>query len=192
MPWCAVTLVPAIRNFFGKTEVFLTPVTGITVCVPSMETTPLAARSVIVAADDDEDDVELMRMLFRKAGVSHPFEVFANGEDVIAALKNAMMSAIALPLLCFLDVKMPALTGHDVLHWIRQHRELDQIPVVMLTSSEHPADVEQAIRNGAQCYLAKYPHPSVLQQVIAEAERFANGVSASDCFRIAANLLLRP
>lgn len=156
-----------------------------------MDPLQLAQRSVIVAADDDPDDVDLLQMLFRRAGIGYRFEVFSRGEDVIAALLGAMRSAIAMPLLCFLDVKMPAMTGHDVLRWIRQQRELDAIPIVMLSSSEHPADVEQATANGAQCYLAKYPQPSVLQQVIAEAERFAKGAPAAECFRMAANLLLR-
>lgn len=158
-----------------------------------MSTAPADLRTVIVAADDDEDDVDLLRLLFRKAGVNHPFEIHRRGEDVIAALGRVIEQAAtaAVPLLCFLDVKMPAITGHDVLRWIRQHRFLDPMPVVMLSSSEHPTDVEQAAENGAQCYLAKYPQPSVLQEVIAEAERFAGGKPAAACFQLPTNLLRR-
>lgn len=112
---------------------------------------------------------------------------------MIAALRQVVepTANVPMPLLCFLDVKMPAMTGHDVLRWIRSHRQLDPMPVVMLSSSEHPTDVELAAENGAQCYLAKYPQPAVIQQVIAAAERFANGIPAAECFRIEPNLLLR-
>jgi hypothetical protein len=53
--------------------------------------------------------------------------------------------------------------------------------------------VKQAAKNGAQCYLAKYPHPSVLKRVIEEAERASrSGASAAqEWFGLSANLLLR-
>lgn len=151
---------------------------------------PPQPRSVIAAVDDDEDDIDLMRMLFRKAAIRNPFHVYQRGEEVIAALSALKDSAHpVLPLLCFLDVKMPAMNGHDILKWIRAQPELNGMPVVMLSSSEHPTDVERAAENGAQCYLAKYPQPAVLRQVIEEAERFVNGAPAGECFRLPANLL---
>jgi hypothetical protein len=60
----------------------------------------------------------------------------------------------------------------------------------MLSSSEHPDDIKQAAQNGAQCYLTKYPQPAVLREVIDEAERFALGAPASECFRLPCNQLL--
>jgi CheY-like chemotaxis protein len=150
----------------------------------------MASGRVIVAADDDEDDIDLLRLLFRKAGIKHSFEVFRKGEDVIAALTASIeASAASLPLLCFLDVKMPAMNGLDILRWIRGQPALDRLPVVMLSSSDHPADVEAALRLGAQCYLAKYPQPAVLQAVVTAAERYATGATANECFAIPANLL---
>lgn len=152
-------------------------------------------RSVIIAADDDEDDIDLMRLLFRKAGISQPVEFYRRGEDLIAALTAMMAKSVqvVMPLLCFLDVKMPTVTGHELLRWIRSHPQLDGLAVVMLSSSEHPEDVRQAADNGAQCYLAKYPHPSVLKRVLDEAERMSmNGVQVcKEWFGLPANLFLR-
>jgi CheY-like chemotaxis protein len=151
-------------------------------------------RSVILAVDDDEDDIDLMRLLFRKAGVTHPVEVYRQGEDLIESLSAVIAkSEDAVPLLCFLDVKMPTINGHELLRWIRQQPQLDQLAVVMLSSSEHPEDVKQAAHGGAQCYLAKYPHPSVLKGVLDEAERMSsNGAeTAREWFGLPANLLLR-
>jgi len=151
-------------------------------------------RSVILAVDDDDDDIDLMRLLFRKAGVTHPVEVYRQGEDLIAALTALIAKAAeAVPLICFLDVKMPGITGHEVLRWIRQHSQLDRLAVVMLSSSEHPDDVKRAAEGGAQCYLAKYPHPSVLRRVLEEAVNLGrNGnVLAKEWFGLPANLLLR-
>jgi CheY-like chemotaxis protein len=154
---------------------------------------PTASRRVIVAADDDEDDIDLLRLLFRKAGIKHSFEVFRKGEEVIAALTASINeSSSSPPLLCFLDVKMPAMNGLDILQWIRDQPALERLPVVMLSSSDHPADVEAALRLGAQCYLAKYPQPAVIQAVVAAAERYATGASANECFTMPSNLLRQP
>lgn len=152
-------------------------------------------RSVILTVDDEEDDIDLMRLLFRKAGVTNPLEVYRKGEDLITSLSGLMEKSVqaVLPLLCFLDVKMPTVNGHELLRWIRQHRQFDSISVVMLSSSEHPEDVKQAAKNGAQCYLAKYPHPTVLRRVLEEADRLSRtGVLvAKEWFGLPANLLLR-
>ena len=158
-----------------------------------METVPTQPRDVIIAVDDDDDDIDLMRLLFRKAGVSHPIQVYRRGEELVAALmqKLAKSGKAALPFLCFLDVKMPSMSGHDLLRWIRSERRLDSMSVVMLSSSEHPVDVKQAAECGAQCYIAKYPQPAVLKRVVEEAERLSINGAAKEWFGLPANLLLR-
>ncbi len=149
--------------------------------------------SLIVGADDDADDVDLLRILLRKAGIDHPTHFYRQGEEIVAALGELIESSLKkaiCPLLCFLDVKMPAMNGHDVLKWIRSQPALDLLPVVMLSSSDHPDDIKQAAQNGAQCYLTKYPQPAILREVIDEAERLALGAPAAECFRMPTNLLL--
>lgn len=164
-----------------------------------METySSIPPRSVILAVDDDEDDIDLMRLLFRKAGVSFPMEIYRRGEDLMDAL-TALVGNVrksveaAFPLLCFLDIKMPSISGHEVLRWIRQQPELNALAVVMLSSSEHPEDIRRAADGGAQCYLAKYPQPLVLKRVLDEAQRISDsGVAiAQEWFGLPANLLLR-
>jgi CheY-like chemotaxis protein len=157
-----------------------------------MSPSGIDAAGVIVAVDDDADDVDLLRLLLRKAGIDQPIQFYRDGEDLIAALSAIVENSIKSirPLLCFLDIKMPAMTGHDVLRWIRSQRALDPVPIVILSSSDHPSDIKQAAEAGAQCYLAKYPQPGILKEVIHEAERFALGAPADECFRMPTNLLL--
>ena len=159
-----------------------------------METTFTQPRSVILSVDDDEDDVNLMKLLFRKASITHPVEVYQRGEDVIGTLSTLLkksVKAAMMPLLCFLDIKMPGMSGHEVLQWIRKHPQLDPISVVMLSSSEHPDDVKRAAEEGAQCYLAKYPQPETLRRVVAEAERVATRGNEKEWFGLTSNLMLR-
>jgi CheY-like chemotaxis protein len=152
-------------------------------------------RSIILAVDDDPDDVDLLRLLFRKAGVTHPMQIYPRGEDLMAALTGLMKRSVEamLPLLCFLDVKMPTINGHELLQWIRQQPQLNNVSVVMLSTSEHPEDIRRAAEAGAQCYLAKYPQPSVLKRVLEEAERISafGAAACKEWFGLPANLLLR-
>ena len=156
--------------------------------------TDSSQRSVILAVDDDDDDIDLMRLLFRKAGINRPVEVYRQGEQLVSALTALSKSPeAAVPIVCFLDVKMPTMNGHELLRWIRSQPQLDALSVVMLSSSEHPEDVKQAAQNGAQCYLAKYPHPAVLRRVLDEAERVSSvgPAACKEWFGLPANLLLR-
>ena len=160
-----------------------------------MQSTPTSQRRVILAVDDDEDDIDLMKLLFRKAGVEHPIEVYRRGEDIVTALTALLQKSAhaLLPLLCFLDIKMPLMSGLEILRWIRQQPDFDALAIVMLSSSEHPDDIKEAAEGGAQCYLAKYPQPAILKRVIEEAERMVgyHDSVAKEWFGLPANLLLR-
>lgn len=148
--------------------------------------------AAIFAADHDEDDLALMRLLLRKAGAQVPMQAFSGGDAIVAALSELMRNSLKAvqPLLCFLEVNLPKLTGIEVLRWIRQQPALDKLPVVMLSSGGDPAPIKSAVQCGAQCYLEKYPQPNVLRDVVEDAERFALGAPAEECFRIPDNLLL--
>ena len=61
------------------------------------------------------------------------------------------------PALGLLDLKLPFRSGHEVLAWIRNEAELNELVVVVLTSSDEPADVNQACKLGANSYLVKPP-----------------------------------
>jgi CheY-like chemotaxis protein len=113
----------------------------------------------IFAIDNDEDDIDLLRIMLRKAGIPNPMKVYREGEKALAALaKFAHDSVSSLrPLLCFLDVRLPSMNGHEILRWIRDRPPLNAMPVVMLSSSQNPVDVRTAAQIGAQCYLCKYP-----------------------------------
>jgi CheY-like chemotaxis protein len=62
-----------------------------------------------------------------------------------------------LPAVIFLDLKLPLKSGHDVLNWIRNQKRFSAIVVVVLTSSDHPSDIQKAYHLGANSYLVKPP-----------------------------------
>lgn len=130
---------------------------------------------LIVAVDDEPDDVFFLRRALEKTGVAHRFQSFSNGEAAMVALSTAATgeNPAAFPLVCFLDIKMFAMTGFDLLKWIRLQRGLDAMPVIMYSSSDHPEDVQRARELDAQGYMKKYPTVDAMCTVLEEAAEFA-------------------
>lgn len=129
---------------------------------------------LIVAVDDEPDDTFFLRRVLEKTGVPHRFQPFSNGEAAMVALSTVgEPSATPLPLVCFLDIKMFAMSGFEVLKWIRSQRSLDALPVIMYSSSDHPEDVQRARDLDAQGYLKKYPSVDAMRAVLDEAREFA-------------------
>jgi DNA-binding response OmpR family regulator len=60
-----------------------------------------------------------------------------------------------MPRLVLLDLKMPRLSGFDVLSWLRGEESFRELPVVILTSSSHESDIKRAYDLGAHSYLVK-------------------------------------
>jgi CheY-like chemotaxis protein len=147
----------------------------------------------IFVADSDADDVAIFKLLLLKAGVSAPLQACSSGEELMASLSKLLRQSVGvvLPLLIFLELGLPAINGLDVVRWIRDQPQLDATSVVVLAKSEHPIDVKAAAHGGAQCYLAKYPHPTVLRQVVEEARRFDGKPVSNEWFGLQHNLLLR-
>lgn len=138
--------------------------------------------------DDEEVDRVLFARLLRDAEVPNPSRIFARGEDLIDAMITVLRGAPP-PLVCFLDVKMPGMNGFDVLRWIRCQQACNEIPVVMLSSSTEPRDLNEAHHFGAQCYVPKFPRPDAFRQILEEAARVA-AVNSAGPFKLPCNLLL--
>lgn len=132
-------------------------------------------QPLIVAVDDEADDVFFLRHIIKKSGMDHRFQAFANGEAAVNGLSalQAQENAFALPLVCFVDIKMAAMNGFDLLRWIREQRAFDAMPVIMFSSSDDPRDVDNARELGAQGYLKKYPSSTAMKSVLEEAHEFA-------------------
>ncbi len=116
-------------------------------------------NQTILLADDEENDVFLMQRAFEKARLLNPLQVVSDGEQALDYLAGQGIYADRLiypfPVILILDLKMPKKSGLEVLETIRQQREYQSLPIVVLTSSfEHP-DLEKAFALGANSYLVK-------------------------------------
>jgi CheY-like chemotaxis protein len=109
----------------------------------------------ILHVEDNPDDALLVAMAFRKAGVGARLKLATDGKEAIAALQQSSVGAT--PACVLLDVKLTDKSGFEVLSWIRSQPHFKQLPVVLLSSSNHPEDVSRAYEHGANSYLVK-PH----------------------------------
>ena len=118
--------------------------------------------------DDSEDDLEIMRSVFKKAGFNNPLQEVENGEKAIAYLKGegrySDRNQYLLPAVMLLDLNMPQKNGFAVLEWIRKHPEFKHLTVVALTASMRIEDVERAFELGANSYLVK---PATIEELVA-------------------------
>lgn len=127
-------------------------------------------RATVLLAEDDPDDVLLTEMAFEKARLANPLQVVRDGEEAIAYLKGegiyANRERFALPILLLLDLKMPKVSGFEVLEWLRTKSCLAALPVAIMTSSAHDPDVTRAYELGADSYLAKPPDAEALLALV--------------------------
>jgi CheY-like chemotaxis protein len=110
----------------------------------------------ILLAEDDENDVFIVRRAMEEARIANPLVVVRDGLEAINYLKGmGTTAAPTLPLLLLLDLKMPVMGGFDVLEWVRRQKPLDRLIVVLFSSSRHPMDVARGYDLHVNSYLVK-------------------------------------
>ena len=113
----------------------------------------------ILLAEDDENDVLLLKRAFEKAEIQNPLFVSRDGQEAIDYLAGAgnfsNRTEYPFPALVLLDLKMPKRSGFEVLEWLRSQPVLHCLPVVVFSTSPHQHDIERAYRLGANAFVVK-------------------------------------
>ncbi len=130
----------------------------------------------ILHVEDDPNDVLLIARAFRKAEISVKLQVVHDGEQAVHYLSGAGAFAVRdefpLPSLILLDLKLPRKSGIEVLEWVRQQEGLKRIPIVMLTSSRQPIDINRAYDLGVNAYLVKPVNFEALVETLKTVDAF--------------------
>jgi CheY-like chemotaxis protein len=134
-----------------------------------MELIMTTTNRSLLLVEDNEDDVFLMKRALKGARVSNPLNVVEDGQEAVDYLagtgKFADRANYPLPAVVFLDLKLPFISGHDVLAWIRRQKDLDSLVVIVLTSSNEASDLSRCYALGANSYVVKPPTPDQLQEL---------------------------
>lgn len=116
-------------------------------------------RKTILLVEDNRDDEELTLRALRKSNIMNEVVVARDGEEALDYLfgKGDYISreTETLPAVVLLDLKLPKISGIEVLREIRAHGRTHRLPVVVLTSSREESDLATVYDLGANSYLLK-------------------------------------
>jgi len=113
---------------------------------------------VLLMAEDDEGHAGLIRKNLSRAGIVNELIHFKDGQEILDYLNRTgngphRKSGVAHVLL--LDIRMPKLDGVEVLEQVKLDPELRKIPVIMITTTDDPREVERCHDLGCSNYIAK-------------------------------------
>ncbi|MHB9140846.1 MAG: response regulator [Paludibacter sp.] len=113
---------------------------------------------IILIAEDDDGHAELIQAGLRESGVCNRIIRFSNGEDAwffLAGKAEKEVRDVEKSYLLLLDINMPKMDGVEVLRRIKSDVGLKEIPVLMLTTTDDPREVEACYKLGCNMYITK-------------------------------------
>lgn len=113
---------------------------------------------IVLIAEDDDGHAELIKQGLKNSGICNKIIRFVDGEETWQFLsgrndKEALDTNKSYLLL--LDINMPILDGVEVLKRMKNKKELKKIPVIMLTTTDDPREIENCYELGCSVYITK-------------------------------------
>ena len=131
----------------------------------------LQQLGTILLVEDEHHDARLLQRAFSRAGVLNPIQHMDRGDKALAYLSGinqyADREAHPVPILIILDLKLPGMSGLELLRWIRTQRELRRIPILVLTAERDDRFMESAYDAGANSYLLKSFEEKEIDRVVS-------------------------
>lgn len=125
----------------------------------------------VLLAEDNANDVLLIRRALRDSRARNPLHVVQDGEETIQYLAGegpyADRKTYPLPALLLLDLKMPRKDGLEVLRWLNQHPDIPRsLPVVVLSSTELPNETQAAYAMDiAACLVKPFSYSELRERI---------------------------
>jgi CheY-like chemotaxis protein len=120
-----------------------------------MGTEPL----LIVLAEDDDGHASLVQRNLERAGLANGLERLKDGQEALDFVRGegpyAGRNTNRQPVLLLLDIKMPRVDGVEVLRQIKADPRTALIPVIMLTTTDDPREIQRCYELGCSVYITK-------------------------------------
>jgi two-component system response regulator len=117
------------------------------------------SEKMILLVEDNPDDEELTLRALRQAKVANDIFVARDGAEAVEFVfgegRHAGRDTSKMPAVILLDLKLPKLSGLDVLQRLRADERTKLVPIVVLTSSSEDEDMLKSYRSGANSYVRK-------------------------------------
>lgn len=122
----------------------------------------------ILIADDDEDDLFLVKSALDDSGFTGKTNYVSNGIELLNFLNK---NNTEQPTLILLDLNMPKKDGREALVELRQNPAFANVTVIIFTTSNSPDDVHKCYENGANCYISK---PNLFDELVETVSKILN------------------
>jgi CheY-like chemotaxis protein len=112
----------------------------------------------VLIAEDDDGHAQLIQELLEEAGIRNPIRRFCDGQEVMDYLLHPLAGGAIEPhpaCVLLLDIRMPRMDGVEVLRRMKADPHLKSIPVVMLTTTDDPREIQGCYELGCNCYITK-------------------------------------
>ncbi len=124
----------------------------------------LPLTTYILLADDDKDDREDFMEAFKSIRMNTEVQMFRDGIELMEYLNEV---SLPLPQLLFLDLNMPKKSGLECLTEIKKIERLKNLTVVIYSTSSSEKDIEDTFLKGANIYIKKPAHLTVLKKTLS-------------------------
>ncbi len=114
----------------------------------------MAEAVTIILVEDDDGHASLIERNLRRSGVDNRFLRFADGQQGLDFLLSTTRTG-AESYVLLLDVKMPRMDGIEVLRRLKGTPRTATIPVIMLTTTDDPREIERCYQLGCNVYVTK-------------------------------------
>lgn len=121
----------------------------------NVEHKPDGSRHFVYVIDDDVDDRALTVRLLKAEAPCAQIESCGSSPEALTYLEGVLQARRGVPSLVLMDLKMPEMSGDELLSRLRSLAPVDALPVVFFSSSDMPQDVERCIRAGGRSYVRK-------------------------------------
>jgi CheY-like chemotaxis protein len=116
-------------------------------------------KLTVLIAEDSEDDITLLTNALNDIACEHMVRIVHDGRELLDYLKGegpySDRQAYPFPGVLLLDLKMPRLSGFEVLRWLGKHPECCVMPTVVFSASAFEDDIKLAYELGASAYFVK-------------------------------------
>lgn len=112
---------------------------------------------VVVLAEDDPGHAQLVQRNLQRAGIANEIVHVCDGQQALDYIhrKGSYQHRSANPMLLLLDINMPRVDGVEVLRQVKQHELLSKIPIIMLTTTDDPREIDRCYELGCNVYITK-------------------------------------
>ena len=119
----------------------------------------------LLLVEDNPGDVLLIKRSLKPFLSNNTLITSNDGEQALHFLLNGIQKS-QLPHIILLDLNLPKIDGRELLNKIKTNHSLNQIPVVIFTSSETQSDIKYAFENSVNAYIKKPFQPKEFTEVV--------------------------